>query len=88
MSVAPILSRTPLAATVFVDDTGKKNIRVYFQDPAGNVKETYFRQGDGWHTRPKNHVGKATLNNGLAVTSWNHGKEVNINYVWLTGRQS
>lgn len=76
--MTPILSRTPIASIAFVDTTGKKNIRVYYQDPAGSIKETFFRQGDGWHTRPKNVIGKASLNNGLCATSWDSGKEVNI----------
>lgn len=77
----PMLPRSPIASTSFVDETGKKNIRVYYQDPMGNIKETYFRQGDGWHTRPKNIVGKAVLNNGLAVTNWKNGTEVNNVYL-------
>lgn len=71
--MAPILSRTPLAAYTFVDTTGKKNIRVCFQDKVGNIKQAFFRQGDGWHKRDHNLVGKATLNNGMAITGWNNG---------------
>lgn len=76
-STAPILARSPIASTVFVDTSGKKNIRVYYQDAVGNIKETYFRQGDGWHSRPNNIIGKSNLNNGLAATNWNNGNEVN-----------
>ncbi|KAI0383273.1 hypothetical protein F5Y04DRAFT_278979 [Hypomontagnella monticulosa] len=51
--MASILNRSPLAAICF-GGKDATHIRIYFQDPQGSIRETYFDSGIGWHTRPEN----------------------------------
>jgi hypothetical protein len=73
--MAPILSRSPLAAISFKDGNGQ-HIRVYYQDTQGYIKESFYDTGRGWHTRSEDVVGKAKLNSGIAAVVWNNGTQV------------
>lgn len=72
---ATILNRTPLASISFKDGNGD-HIRVYYQDEAGNIRETFYDDGNGWALREKDIVGVGRLNTGIAATVWNNGTQV------------
>ena len=73
--MSTILDRSPLASYSFTTSSGT-HIRVCYQDESGNIKQTFYDAGVGWNTRSDPIVGKADLNNGLAITGWNDGSEV------------
>jgi hypothetical protein len=79
--MASILTRTPLASYTFVDKSGKKNIRVVYQDKDGKIRQCFYKQGEGWHKRSNNLVGTADLNNGVAITGWDDGVQERIYYI-------
>ena len=70
-----ILNRTPLASIVFKDGNGT-HIRVYYQDEDGNIRETFYDDGNGWALREGDIVGVGRLNTGIAATVWNNGTQV------------
>jgi hypothetical protein len=78
--MAPILARTPLAAITFIS-SGKKNIRVYYQDYEGYIRETFYQDGVGWQLRDKDVVGQGKLNTGIAVTWWADGTQIRVYYL-------
>ncbi|KAI1460350.1 hypothetical protein F4805DRAFT_454774 [Annulohypoxylon moriforme] len=83
--MAPILNRSPLAAICFEDANGA-HIRVYYQDVDGNIRETFYDDGQGWNTRQKDVVGKGKLNTGIAATSWNQGTEIRVYFLSPTNQ--
>ena len=68
-----MLVRSPLASYYF--NASNTNLRVCFQDVTGDIKQSVF-DGQAWFPSPRGVVGKADLNNGLAITGWNSGNEV------------
>jgi len=73
--MSAILDRSPLASHSFTTSNGTY-IRVCYQDQSGDIKQTFYDPGVGWNTRSDPIVGKADLNNGLAIVGWNSGNEV------------
>jgi len=70
-----MLVRSPLASYSFTSSKGT-NLHVCYQDKSGNIKQSFFDSKSGWYTSPNGIVGKADLNNGLAITGWASGDEV------------
>jgi len=70
-----MLDRSPLAAYSFTDSK-RVHLRVCYQDRSGNIGETFYDSTIGWNVRPDSTIGKADLNNGLAVTGWGNGTQV------------
>jgi hypothetical protein len=79
--MAPILTRTPLAAISFRTDDGADHVRVYYQDREGNIRETFYDGGSGWNRRDKDIVGKAKLNSGIAAVCWDKGTQIRVYYL-------
>ncbi|TFK66688.1 fucose-specific lectin [Pluteus cervinus] len=75
------LTRTPLAAIHFNDDSGK-HIRVYYQAPNGDIKESFYDDSlSGWHPRPENTVGHGKLNTGIAALVWGKGTQIGVYFL-------
>ena len=74
MDASTILVRSPLASYSFTSSKGT-NLHVCYQDKSGNIKQTFYEAGF-WKNSPNGVVGKADLNNGLAITGWDSGNEV------------
>jgi len=70
-----MLDRSPLASYSFTVGN-RVNIHVCYQDPTGNIKQTFYDPQSRWHPSPNGIVGNADLNNGIAITGWNNGDEV------------
>jgi len=75
-----MLVRSPLASYSFSSSKGT-NLHVCYQDKSGNIKQTFYDSKSGWHTSPNGIVGKADLNNGLAITGWASGDEERVYYI-------
>lgn len=70
-----MLVRSPLASYSFTSSKGT-NLHICYQDKSGNIKQSFFDSKSGWYASPNGVVGKADLNNGLAITGWASGNEV------------
>ncbi|PUU75028.1 hypothetical protein B9Z19DRAFT_1132075 [Tuber borchii] len=78
--MSTILDRSPLASYSFTTSQ-RIHIRVCYQDKLGNIKQTFYDQATGWKTRADPIVGKADLNNGLAITGWSNGTQERVYYI-------
>lgn len=75
-----MLARSPLACYSFSSSTGA-SVRVCYQDKSGNIKQTCYDHPDYWYPSPKGIIGRANLNNGIAITGWDDGNEERVYYV-------
>lgn len=79
MAARIMLARSPLASYSFKNTKGA-NIRVCYQDKSGNIGQTFYDDQKSWHPGTQGSPGKADLNNGIGITGWNGGDEVNSTY--------
>ena len=70
-----MLARSPLACYSFSSSEGA-SVRVCYQDKSGNIKQTCYDDPQSWYSSPNGVIGKASLNNGIAITGWAEGNEV------------
>jgi len=70
-----MLARSPLACYSISSSKGD-SLRVCYQDKSGNVKQTCFGDQGSWYSSPNGIIGRANLNNGIAITGWAEGNEV------------
>lgn len=70
-----MLARSPLACYSFSSSKGA-SVRVCYQDKSGNIKQTCYDDPQSWYSSPNGIIGKASLNNGIAITGWAEGNEV------------
>lgn len=70
-----MLVRSPAAAYSFTS-AKVANIHVCYQDKSGNIQQSFYDDKSGWNPSPHGIVGKGNLNNGIAITGWAGGDEV------------
>ncbi|RPB03019.1 hypothetical protein L873DRAFT_1801090 [Choiromyces venosus 120613-1] len=80
-----MLVRSPLVSYSFTSPKGA-NIRVCYQDHSGNIGQTFYDDQSGWYPGTNGTVGQADLNNGIAITGWDSGKEERVYFIGQGGK--
>lgn len=70
------MDRSVLSSYSFSSPKGT-NIRVYYQETGGKIKQSFYDGQSGWYPGPNETIGcRADVNYGLAATAWASGNEV------------
>jgi hypothetical protein len=70
------LESTHLAATEFVDWTGDRYVRVYYQNEDCRIKESRYDTKTGWNATAIDVAVTARNDSPIALASWNKGTTV------------